>query len=273
MGYPHIYFILILHFFRETNCPQCRQDNPSTHKLYLILNDAIEETDEVVYLRSQLETYENKIEELNAQLEQSDLNFLSMQEQYTSEGVRRKQLEKQIGEMTNNDEDFLRLHALYSESEKLVEELRKENERLVIENSNKCEDIRTRSDEISNLLETMCTMHIENSNENETKNSHLSEQLSALRHRITHLEKENCRLERELLFQTYEIELKAKEIGVLKEFANKKNDCTARTEEYKMDLKLKHVFGQLEEEIEKNAKLSVDNIKLRTQIQKQKLDI
>lgn len=126
--------------------------------MFLCIEDAAEEPsapplDEDLNIK--LASSVDKIHELQAQLQESELNFFHLQEQYTILQAAKTELESIIAQSNENETDFLRLHAQYSESEDRYKILQEENERLSVENEYKLKELALRATEISTLRESL----------------------------------------------------------------------------------------------------------------------
>ncbi|XP_013102834.2 E3 ubiquitin-protein ligase TRAIP [Stomoxys calcitrans] len=256
---------------RATSCPQCRHHSPTSHKLYLIFNDAPAENtasasasaEDQEDLNAKLESSVDKINELNAQLQEAEINFYHLQEQYTIEQELRKRSDQRIAEFTNNEENFLNLHAQYSEIETRIHLLEEENERLSLENEYKAEEISRKSREIATLQTNRLRFN---------DNQQLREQFSDTECHLRTLQEQNSNLILENEYKSKELALKVKELTALKTARKGHNDASSdiavNTKVNVLEQKLKCITVQLEKEIANNMQLSIEKIKLKSQMQR-----
>uniref|UniRef100_A0A1I8NI79 RING-type domain-containing protein n=1 Tax=Musca domestica TaxID=7370 RepID=A0A1I8NI79_MUSDO len=233
---------------RSTICPQCRHQNPSTHKIFLLGNTTSTPSprkENLEVLKMKLESSIDKINELQSQLDLTEVNFLHMQEQFTKEREIKQSIERKLAEYKTNDDNFLSLHAQYSESEDRIKVLLEENDRLAV-------DIRCKSDEIDSKNVEICMLkkqldtalqvdQIENGNGSS---------------RIEFLERQNYLLWKELARKSIEI-LEQKD----------KNPSSSEIVVKSLKQKLQHITEQLEKEINTSTQLAIDKINLKSQIQ------
>ncbi|XP_013102647.2 E3 ubiquitin-protein ligase TRAIP [Stomoxys calcitrans] len=210
----HIFHSSCLEQWKERNstCPQCRHKNPSTHKLFFIINDSDDETQvENSDLTAKLESSLKKIQNLKEKLEESNVNFLSLEELYTVQEEQTKEMKNQMAELANNFENFLQLHALYCESEERARLLLQENERLTLENDYVNDQLDLKTPKIhTTSASPQYTASVENSiDDAPTAKSELED-------RIKHLQQDNALLNKENSFKTKEVELKTKELSMLR---------------------------------------------------------
>ncbi|XP_061402000.1 E3 ubiquitin-protein ligase trul-1-like [Musca vetustissima] len=291
----HLYHMACMHEWRSraTSCPQCREENPTSHKIFLILNDdrkvpqSLPSIDIVEELQARLDSSLDKIHELEEQLSENESNFLQMQQQYSLEQEMRIKLQREIDQVAITDEHFLQMHSLYSESEDRVKILQEEILHLTAENERKSEEFKIKENEISILKTSLQSTDKKIANEVEIIQQ-LQQQLSENENKVKDLQQENTRLVNKNEYNIKELALKSREISVLKEFLNRKignsdkaatntpvpeiaNICKCNVENAidnnTTDLKIKHLQYQLEKEIENNTKLLLDNKKLQSQIQ------
>ncbi|XP_075158500.1 uncharacterized protein LOC142231753 [Haematobia irritans] len=259
---------------RSTSCPQCRHHNPTSYKLYLIINDAPDESvinpDQAAVqqdLNTRLESSVDKINELTAQNQEAELNFFHLQEQYTIEQELRRRLEQRAAEFTNNEDNFLKLHAQYTELEHRVKLLEEENERLTLENEFKAEEITLNRNEIAELS-------AKNLRVNNDHLLQLHENVSEYEDRLKMLQQENRNLIRENESKSKEIQLKSREILALKNLSKencKSDDVKLKAKLKILEDKLEQVTQKLDKEISNSMQLSIDRIKLQSQIQRMHL--
>lgn len=280
----HIFFS----FYRAPNCPQCREENPSSHKIFLILNDEPEVSpsapsiDFGEELQVKLESSFDKIFELEEQLKENEINFLQMQEQYSVEQELRKKLQREIDQVAITDEYFLQMHSLYSASEDRVKTLQEEILRYITELDLKSQEIKKKENEILTLNASLHSTDKRRADESELAQQ-MQQKLSEHENKMRDLQQENSRLANQNEYHIKELALKAKEISVLKEFLDRKVGNSVKTvaptpvsetvtackcnADTVADLKVKHLTLQLEKEIENNSKLLLEKKKLQSQIQ------
>ncbi|XP_061402004.1 golgin subfamily A member 4-like [Musca vetustissima] len=278
---------------KATSCPQCREENPTSHKIFLILNDdpevpqSVPSIDIVEVLKARLDSSLDKIHLLEVQLCEDESNFLQMQQQYSLEQEMRIKLQREIDQVAITEEHFLQMHSLYSESEDRAKILQEEILHLTAENERKSEDIKIKEKEISFLKTSLQSAVKKIAKEVQIKQQ-LQQQLSENENKIKDLQQENTRLVNKNEYNIKELALKSREISVLKEFLNRKigncdkaatstpvpeiaNICKCNVENAidnnTTDLKVKNLQYQLEKEIENNTKLLLDNKKLQSKIQ------
>ncbi|XP_073829971.1 uncharacterized protein [Musca autumnalis] len=288
----HLYHLACMQGWqsRATSCPQCREENPSSHKIFLILNDDPEDSNPtcsiefVEELQVKLESSLDKIHELEEQLRENEVNFLQMQKQYSAEQELRKRLQKQIDEVVITDEYFLQMHTLYSLSEDRVKTLQEEILRYITENDSKSEQIKQKENDIT-ILKTALSSTDKKIAADDEISKQLQQKILEQENKAKDLHQENARLANTNEYYIKEIALKSKEISVLKEYLGRKdkhldkamtdstihetykNDVEKEVNQTTADLKVKHLESHLEKEIECNAKLLMDNKKLQNLIQ------
>ncbi|XP_061392884.1 E3 ubiquitin-protein ligase TRAIP [Musca vetustissima] len=251
----HLYHFSCMQQWRSRSscCPQCRHHDPSTHRIFLIGNSQPIPTapkENVDDLKTQLESSIDKIHELQAQLEEAELNLFHMQEQFTVEQGLKKSLERTLAEYKNNEDNFLNLHGQYSESEERVQLLLEENERLTLENNYKANEIKSKMDEITKLKETFNKDLQFGDIQNECKNDQL-----------TFLEQEIERL-------TKELEQKNREITEQKVKQKMEKAVSSDIVVKSLQQRLQHTTEQLEKEITNSITLECDKMKLQSKIQR-----
>lgn len=264
--------------FSSNICPQCRCEHPTVHKIYLIQNDSPEPptapAEDQEDLKTKLESSIDKLHELQSQLQEGELNFLHLQEQYSIECDIRKRLERQIAETTHSEDNFLQLHAQYSESEDRAKLLQEENERIALENEYKSQELELKSNEISALKESLNDVRNQSSEENQNEILHLHAQYSQTEDRLKVLEQEVKRLTLDNQYKSKEIALKSREISALKEFRNGKcesSDIIVNTKVNMLEQKVDHLKRALEKEIANSTQMQIDKIRLQSQIQRLQL--
>ncbi|XP_065365237.1 E3 ubiquitin-protein ligase trul-1-like [Calliphora vicina] len=136
---------------RGTSCPQCRHYNPTTHKLYLSFDDAEESSEKLQEIELKLKSSNEKNAQLLDQMNETELNFLHIQEQYTTCEQARRDLEERIRQMFDSEDNFLHLQGQYTESSELVKELQDQIQVLSIENECKAKELRLKCLEIESL--------------------------------------------------------------------------------------------------------------------------
>ncbi|XP_058974541.1 uncharacterized protein LOC109611981 isoform X4 [Musca domestica] len=237
---------------RSTICPQCRHQNPSTHKIFLLGNSTPTPSppkEHLEDLKMKLESSIDKINELQSQLDLTEVNFLHMQEQFTKEREIKQSIERKLAEYKNNDDNFLSLHAQYSESEERIKVLLEENDRLAVDIRCKSDEIESKNVEICMLKKQMDTAlqvyQVDNGNGSS---------------RIKFLEQQNDLLSKELARKTKEM-LEQKD----------KNPASSEIVVKSLKQKLQLITEQLEKEITTSTQLAIDKINLQSQIQRMQL--
>uniref|UniRef100_A0A1I8MBF5 RING-type domain-containing protein n=1 Tax=Musca domestica TaxID=7370 RepID=A0A1I8MBF5_MUSDO len=237
---------------RSTICPHCRHQSPSAHKIFLLGNPTptlSPHKEHLEDLKMKLESSIYKINELQSQLDLTEVNFLHMQEQFTREREIKQRIERKLAEYKNNDDNFLSLHAQHSKSEERIKVLLEENDRLAV-------DVRCKSDEIESKNVEICMLNklldtalqggqVENGNGSS---------------RIKFLEQQNDLLSKKLARKTKEI-LEQKD----------KNPASSEIVVKSLKQKLQHITEQLENEITTSTQLAIDKINLQSQIQRMQL--
>ncbi|XP_073834580.1 uncharacterized protein [Musca autumnalis] len=239
---------------RSTSCPQCRHHDPTSHKVFLIENSEPKPsapTENQEDLKMKLESSIDKINELQEQLQVAESNVFHMQEQFTIEQELRKSYERRVAENKHNDENFLKLHVQYSESEERIKLFMEENERLTVENQFKTSEINAKGDEIRKLKEHLNREIQAGNNENES-------------FRIKYMEKDI-----ELL--TKKAAQKESEILELKEKLAQQNSVSSEIVVKSLKQKLQNITEQLEKEITLNTQLAIEKIQLQSRIQRLEL--
>uniref|UniRef100_A0A1I8PNR3 RING-type domain-containing protein n=2 Tax=Stomoxys calcitrans TaxID=35570 RepID=A0A1I8PNR3_STOCA len=277
---------------RENRCFQCRHENPTACRINLVLNEelaasapsapsaasassaASAPSDPDVDLLAKLNSTLTKHFELQAQLRDAELNCMTLVKQYSLEQHQRKKLEQRISELANYEEEFLQLHAQYSKAEQRVKLLTQDNERLIVENEQRKEQLVLKASEISALQESLKAILMAHSNNTETQLLDFEAQSSHYEERLRLLQQENRQLALDNEYKTKELASKLGEIATLKEFRQGNVNLHNGNKSFLgMEQKLKSITAQLEKEISNSVQLSIDKIKLQSQIQRIEVQI
>ncbi|XP_013102702.2 E3 ubiquitin-protein ligase TRAIP [Stomoxys calcitrans] len=263
---------------RANSCPQCRLENPNTYKVYLVLSEGNETSapsEEDEDLHAKLESSAEKINELQALLDESELNMFHIQEQYTVEQDLRKKLEHKIAENANYEENFYQLHHQFSESEERVKLLKEDNERLIIEKEQSAEKLFLKAKELSMLQQSLNAATKAHS---EAQLIDYTAQCSQYEDRLKLLQQEIKQLTLDNEYKSKDIALKIREIAALRVFRQGNTDPSNKQLTntkciLDMEQKLKDITAQLEKEIANSTQLSIDKIILQSQIQRMELQM
>uniref|UniRef100_A0A1A9ZPR3 RING-type domain-containing protein n=1 Tax=Glossina pallidipes TaxID=7398 RepID=A0A1A9ZPR3_GLOPL len=139
---------------RSSECPICRVQYPNMQKLYLTFDeDAVEES-KVNELKAKLQSCETRMEKLYDELNQKELDFLQIQEQYTIAQEEIRHLNSEMSKLKDSETNFLALQKQYTEAGDSIKDLTEKNEYLSLQIEGKNREIRLRMLEISTLKDT-----------------------------------------------------------------------------------------------------------------------
>ncbi|KAI8122814.1 hypothetical protein FF38_13575 [Lucilia cuprina] len=136
---------------RSTSCPKCRQYNPTTYKLYLSFDDSEESLQKFQEIELKLKSSNEKNAQLLDQINETEFNFLHLQEQFTASEREKRELEDKIRQVGDSDQNFLHLQEQYTESSELVKHLQDQIQILKINNECKSMELNQKNMEIDSL--------------------------------------------------------------------------------------------------------------------------
>ncbi|XP_037823304.1 E3 ubiquitin-protein ligase TRAIP-like [Lucilia sericata] len=127
---------------RESSCPQCRHNNPTTHKLFLSFDNSDENSNTLKELELKLKSSNEYNAKLLDQMNETEFNFMHIQEQFTAIEDENRKLKEEIRQLGDIKENFLRLQGQYTKSLEFVKELQRQIQHLLIANEAKSEELK-----------------------------------------------------------------------------------------------------------------------------------
>ncbi|XP_037823295.1 kinectin-like [Lucilia sericata] len=178
---------------RSTSCPKCRQYNPTTHKLYLSFDDSEESLQKLQEIELKLKSSNEKNAQLADQMNETEFNFLHLQEQFTACEREKRDLEEKIRQIGDSDKNFLHLQGQYTESSELVKELQDQIQILRIDNECKSKELSLKNLEIDSLKAGLQT------EQSPFSDSILNDKIRVLEQKLKHISAE---FEKEIAIST-----------------------------------------------------------------------
>uniref|UniRef100_A0A1A9WMA2 RING-type domain-containing protein n=1 Tax=Glossina brevipalpis TaxID=37001 RepID=A0A1A9WMA2_9MUSC len=160
-----IYYISCGHVFhrnclqiwhqRSSLCPICRVQYADMKRLHLSFDDNVAEESELNELEVKMQSFESKMEKLDDQLKETELNFMRLQEQYTMAQEEIKNLNAELSKRSDSETNFLAIQEQYTEADQIIKTLQEKMEYLSLQIEGKNKEIRLKTMEISALKDTM----------------------------------------------------------------------------------------------------------------------
>ncbi|XP_046802043.1 E3 ubiquitin-protein ligase TRAIP-like [Lucilia cuprina] len=124
---------------RESSCPQCCFNNPTTHKLFLSFDVSDDNSNNLKELELKLKSSNEHNLKIIGQMHETEHNFMQIQRQFTAADVENRKLKEKIRQLGEN---CLGLQGQHMKSLELIIELQRQTQNLSIANEAKSEELK-----------------------------------------------------------------------------------------------------------------------------------
>uniref|UniRef100_A0A1B0A2T4 RING-type domain-containing protein n=1 Tax=Glossina pallidipes TaxID=7398 RepID=A0A1B0A2T4_GLOPL len=143
---------------RSGECPVCRVQYGNMQKLFLNFEENAGGESVMKELQAKLDSYKTRMEQLDDQLNETELSFLQMHEHYTIAEKEINVLKGELSKRNDSETNFMALQSQYTKAVETIKKLKDKNQDLFSEIEAKTKENQLKTLEISALEDTMGCM-------------------------------------------------------------------------------------------------------------------